>query len=145
MNFGPLRWSALNMGVVDKQPPRMQRRLFWRLGWACNTCWWGCQVERTCRPWPWNPLPPMMGSRLGRLKPAQICVTETLWMPPLWWRARKISTIDRDRRGLKAFMLPQAYGFSSPSVELKKLHVGWNLHLHPLMNVGWKFSKSILH
>ena len=61
-----------------------------------------------------------------------------LWVPPKWSGVRKISVVDYDLTYLKGSYDAPTYG-SSPWVEIKKLHVGWNLHLHPLKNLGWKF------
>ena len=63
--------------------------------------------------------------------------------PPINPRGRKISAVDYNMRDLKAPTLPQL--MASPWVELGKLHVGWKLHLHPLINMGWKLQTRIFN
>ena len=71
-------------------------------------------------------------------------VTKALWTPPINSHARKISAVDCNMRDLKAPILSQFLVSLLTRVELEKLHIGWNLHLHPLMILEWKISNSIL-
>ena len=59
------------------------------------------------------------------------------YMATLWSRARKISAVDCNMRDLRGSYVVPTFGFWFPRVELEKLHVGWNLRLHPLMSLGW--------
>ena len=75
-------------------------------------------------------------------------------MHPCHWGVVSVSRVVKGYRDLgcwlwsdisKGFYDTPTSGFSCPRVELEKVHVGWNLHLYSLTNLGWIFqTKSFM-